>query len=200
MMGIRLRGPWVLLALVVLSAQAVLAGGTVMSEDRSQVGIYNVFMEEGQELQHGDLVSIYRGEEKVGEAYLISPPEGRTQINLRGVFEVRSGDTIRFEKGTEARTRPAWSEAEAAQSVSTPGEGASSETAEAGDQAAPSGSTPRGHYSDDRTEQRWDPKYRKPEYDDLTGGGHPGAPNRNGTGNTTYRSRAEYLKHEADNK
>lgn len=70
--------------------------GTVVREITDQIGVFLVQTEPGAEPRKGDVVSVLRGEEKLGEATTVEVGTGRFRISLKGVYDVRAGDSVCF--------------------------------------------------------------------------------------------------------
>jgi len=66
--------------------------GAVGGEVAGEVGVYRLELV-GSPPETGQVVEIWRGEQRLGEAFVISRPEG-WRLNLKGVFACKAGDQV----------------------------------------------------------------------------------------------------------
>ena len=97
-----------LLLALTLSGRAAPVEGVLRSEVTGQVGVYEASFPEVSQLQRGDVVEVLREGRVLGEATVMAASDrGGLRISLRGVFEVRRGDRLRFVRRPEPPP-PGW--------------------------------------------------------------------------------------------
>jgi hypothetical protein len=89
---------WLPILILLLSASLLASPlGTVGAEVPRQVGVYMVTRSDATvDIQRADIVSVLRDEQLLGEATVTKVDAATLVINLKGVYEVRKGDSVVF--------------------------------------------------------------------------------------------------------
>jgi len=99
--------------------------GTILNELKTQVGVYTVQFDPGSEMQIGDIVTVTRGEQKLGEATLSKVSGDSGEISLKGAYAAKSGDVIAFARRPQG-VSAGWGTKETTSSTGSSGSSSSS--------------------------------------------------------------------------